>query len=152
MRLFLIALLFSICNFAFADCVSDIAKQNGLNEMDVRAIIKVESGGNPKAIHHDRNGSSSYGLMQINSIHLKELRKKKVFAKDLFKSCTNVGFGATLLSRNLDRYKTMDRAIAMYNPGDRRYLSKVRTAKAQIRRERLLADFSNNRPLELAAE
>jgi hypothetical protein len=63
-----------------------------------------------------------------------------------------VGFGATLLSRNLDRYKTMDRAIAMYNPGDRRYLSKVKTAKAQIRRERLLADFSNNRPLELAAE
>jgi hypothetical protein len=46
----------------------------------------------------------------------------------------------------------MDRAIAMYNPGDRRYLSKVKTAKAQIRRERLLADFSNNRPLELAAE
>lgn len=150
MRLFLLTLLLCICNFAFADCIADIAKQNDLNEMDLRAIVKVESNNNPKAIHRDRNGSVSYGLMQINSIHLAELRKKKIYAKDLFHACTNVRFGATLVRRNLDRYKTMDRAIAMYNPGDPRYVRKVKLARAQIRREQMLSDFVHERPLQLA--
>lgn len=150
MRVFILALLLSICQFAFADCIRDIAKQNGLNEMDLRAIIKVESTGNPKAVHHDRNGSVSYGLMQINSIHLPELRKKKVYAKDLFKACTNVQFGATLLSRNLQRSGNMDRAIAMYNPGDPRYVRKVRQAASKIRQEQVLVRFAKSQPIEVA--
>lgn len=150
MRGFILLLLLSFFQIAHADCINDIAKQNGLNPMDLRAIVRVESTGNPRAIHHDRNGSTSYGLMQINSIHLPELRKKKVYAKDLYKACTNVSFGATLLSRNLKRYKTMDRAIAMYNPGDPRYVHKVRQAASNIRQEQVLARFAKNQPIELA--
>lgn len=33
------------------------------------AIAKAESGMNPKAINHNRNGSVDRGLFQINSIH-----------------------------------------------------------------------------------
>lgn len=150
MRLFVLSLLLGFCQLAFADCISDIAKEYHFNEMDLRAIIRVESNNNPKAVHHDRNGSISYGLMQINSIHLPELRKKKIFARDLFNACKNVRFGATLLSRNLERYKTMDRAIAMYNPGDPRYLRKVRMAGRQIRQEQILERFSKNQPIEVS--
>jgi len=150
MRLFILTLLFGLCQLAFADCISDIAKENHLNEMDLRSIIRVESNNNPKAVHHDRNGSVSYGLMQINSIHLRELRKKKIFAKDLLNACKNVRFGATLLSRNLERYKTMDRAIAMYNPGDPHYLRKIRMAGVQIRREQVLERFSKYQPIDVA--
>jgi soluble lytic murein transglycosylase-like protein len=151
MRLFIFTILLCLFQMAHADCISDIARQNSLDPMDLKAIVRVESKGDPKAVHHDRNGSTSYGLMQINSIHLPELRKQKVFAKDLFNSCKNVRFGATLLRRNLDRYKSMDRAIAMYNPGDPRYLGKVRTARAQLRREQMLDNFSKGLPIEVAS-
>ena len=33
------------------------------------AIALAESGGNPKATHHNSNGSTDYGLWQINSVH-----------------------------------------------------------------------------------
>ena len=33
------------------------------------AVALAESGGNPNATNHNRNGSTDYGLFQINSIH-----------------------------------------------------------------------------------
>jgi hypothetical protein len=38
-----------------------------------KKIITCESGGNPNAYHKNNNGSSDYGLMQINSIHIKRI-------------------------------------------------------------------------------
>lgn len=37
------------------------------------AIALAESGGNPDATHHNPNGSTDYGLWQINSIHSQAL-------------------------------------------------------------------------------
>ncbi len=51
------------------DYVLNEAKKVGLNPNEVDKIIQCESRWDPKAIGHNKNGSSDSGLWQINSIH-----------------------------------------------------------------------------------
>jgi soluble lytic murein transglycosylase-like protein len=39
----------------------------------LKKIATIESGINPRALNHNANGTLDYGLMQINSSHLREL-------------------------------------------------------------------------------
>jgi Lysozyme like domain len=41
----------------------------GENARVMAAIAEAESGGNPHATNHNRNGSIDYGLTQINTVH-----------------------------------------------------------------------------------
>lgn len=54
----------------------------------LKAIAITESGLNPKAINNNSNGTSDYGLMQINSIHLR--RFKDITKEDLFNPSINI--------------------------------------------------------------
>jgi len=42
---------------------------HGNDAATMAAVAKAESGGNPNAIDHDSNGTTDYGLTQINSVH-----------------------------------------------------------------------------------
>jgi soluble lytic murein transglycosylase-like protein len=53
------------------DCVTQGAVFHGVNPWVVRAIIKVESNFNAKAVNKNKNGTSDIGLAQINSMHMK---------------------------------------------------------------------------------
>ena len=109
-----------------------------------KAIIAVESGGNPFAIG-DNTARESYfpaskteavqlaeyllskghsidmGLMQINSCHL---GKKGLSLDVLFDPCGNVNFGTRLLSENFrihsgdsDKRQVLFKALSAYNTG-----------------------------------
>jgi type IV secretion system protein VirB1 len=108
-----------------------------------RAIIQVESGGNPLAIG-DNNLKKSFapqtkseavslatqlitqghsvdlGLMQINSCHLVPMG---LTLEDVFNDCQNVRIGTTILSGFYRQYRTGDpaqslmKALSAYNTG-----------------------------------
>jgi len=109
-----------------------------------KAIIRVESGGNPFAIG-DNTARRSYfpvskadavqlagyllsqghnldmGLMQINSCHL---GKKRLSLDDLFDPCENIKFGTSLLAHHFrmhsgdpDNSQVFFKALSAYNTG-----------------------------------
>jgi soluble lytic murein transglycosylase-like protein len=55
---------------ARADCFDEAAKYQKVNPLILRAIAWQESHNRPDAQHKNANGSTDYGVMQINSIHL----------------------------------------------------------------------------------
>jgi len=60
---------------AYQSCIEEASRLYGINPIIVYAIIKTESGFNPKAINKNKNGSYDLGLMQINSSWLPTLSK-----------------------------------------------------------------------------
>jgi hypothetical protein len=52
--------------------IAGVAQQAGFSGNNVTIAVAValaESGGNPAATHYNSNGSTDYGLWQINSVH-----------------------------------------------------------------------------------
>ncbi len=79
------------------------------------AIAKTESNFNPKAINTNSNGSTDIGLMQINTIHLEELKKFGITKDMLFLPEVSIDVGAYVLSRCIKRYGENWKAINCYN-------------------------------------
>jgi len=77
----------------------------GVSPLILKAIAEVESGMNPKAINHNRNGTKDLGIMQINTIWLKELKKYGIGEKELLEDpCLNIHIGAWILNRCIAKY------------------------------------------------
>lgn len=112
----------------------------------IAAIVQVESGGNPFAVHINgqaqqtpiasrdeaialatqaiaRGKSVDMGLMQVNSKHL---QKQHARVSDLFNPCTNLQIGSTILkddyvraSRQVkDQHLALKLALSAYNTGN----------------------------------
>ena len=47
--------------------IDQVSKEKGLAPDIIKAIIHNESGGNPLATNHNHNGTTDYGIMQVNS-------------------------------------------------------------------------------------
>ncbi|MCK2358165.1 lytic transglycosylase domain-containing protein, partial [Escherichia coli] len=77
----------------------------------LKTIAQQESGLVATAINHNKNKSgkiisTDYGIMQINSVHIPELKKLGVIKnKDelLKKPCLNIHTGAWILARHFQR-------------------------------------------------
>lgn len=88
-----------ILNSDVMECVYDSAKRYELPAELVLAIIETEGGGAGK-IHKNKNGTVDIGLMQINSVHLPELRKHNItYNALLYKPCVNIEVGTWLLRK-----------------------------------------------------
>jgi soluble lytic murein transglycosylase-like protein len=98
-----------------ADCFDAAAKYQRVSPTVLRAIAQVESQNNPHAINRNRNGTVDLGVMQINSIHLRELNKYGIHRRDLMNSCKNIYTGAWLLRQKVDRYGNTWKAIGSYH-------------------------------------
>ncbi|GAB6075242.1 hypothetical protein JCM12825_01200 [Desulfurobacterium crinifex] len=82
----------------------------------MKAIAEVESGMNPKAINHNRNGTKDLGLMQINTIWLKELKKYGIGEKELLEDpCLNIHIGAWILNKCIAKYGYNWKAVGCYH-------------------------------------
>ena len=119
-----------------ADCFTDAAQYQKVNPTILHGIAVVESQNNPKAINRNKNGSIDFGLMQVNSIHLPELKRYKIGRRDLMQSCKNIYVAAWLLRRAMNRYGNTWAAVGGYHsntPKERyAYAMKVRAAVKTI--------------------
>ena len=79
------------------------------------AIAKHESRLNPEAKNINSNGTVDIGIMQINTIHLKELKKYNIGIKELYDPKTNIFVGAWVLSNCIKRYGSNRNALTCYN-------------------------------------
>ncbi|EAM4449024.1 lytic transglycosylase domain-containing protein [Salmonella enterica] len=80
-------------------CVQAAAHRYNLPVKLILAVIKTEGGANG-LVKHNKNGSVDLGIMQINSIHLRTLKKFGIGYNDiLFRTCTNIEVGTWILRR-----------------------------------------------------
>ena len=93
----------------YDDIIKKAQKKHGVEFSLIKAVIKVESGFNPKAV--SKKGAK--GLMQIMPDNLKAL-----FIKDPFNPLQNIMGGTLYLRRLLRRYEyKLPLVLAAYNAG-----------------------------------
>lgn len=92
-------------------CYSASAEKWNVSERLLRAIAKVESGDNPKAV----SPADAIGLMQIHSSWLRKLKSFGITRDDLFDACTNIDVGAWILSSELKVRGNSWEAVGAYN-------------------------------------
>ncbi|SUG96117.1 Invasion protein IagB precursor [Salmonella enterica subsp. enterica] len=96
------------------------------------AIAQQESAMKPGAIGHNRDGSTDLGLMQINSFHMKRLKKMGISEKQLLQDpCISVIVGASILSDMMKIYGYSWEAVGAYNAGTSPKRSDIRKRYAK---------------------
>lgn len=119
-------------------CIAYASKNFGVNSIVIRAIVNVE-GGKIGTISKNSNGSFDLGVMQINTIHLKDIKKKypNVGWRELtFKPCVNIFVGTSILKDRMSESSSYWNGVGSYHsktPKYRnKYLIKVKAAVANL--------------------
>lgn len=107
-----LSLIATVTTAAHAFCFAEAGDRYSVSPLALWAITKAESDFNPGAVNYNKNGSIDVGLMQINSIHAKQLGKTWDL---LFDPCTNVMTGAWVLRQCIDQYGNTWEGIGCYN-------------------------------------
>jgi soluble lytic murein transglycosylase-like protein len=100
---------------AWADCYDEAAAYHQVNPLILRAIAWQESHNRPDAVGHNANGSTDYGIMQINSVHLPVLQQYGITRSTLMDGCKNVYVAAWHLRQQMDRYGNTWAAVGAYH-------------------------------------
>lgn len=112
-------------------CFKAAAEKHNVPLHLLLAISYTESRFKPYVKGHNRNGTSDYGLMQINSIWSKQAKKMghnwQAIKTD---PCANVMFGSHILKYNRKRMGSWQAAVGAYHAGF------GKTPKAKKRRQR----------------
>jgi len=103
------------CANAHADCFDAAAKYQKVNPLILRAIAWQESRNRPDALNRNVNGSTDYGLMQINSVHLPALSRYGIGRDTLMEPCKNVYIAAWHLRQKMDRHGNTWQAVGAYH-------------------------------------
>ena len=98
-----------------AACFEEAASRYQMPSALLKAISRVESGGNPNALNRNRDGSFDMGHMQINSRWLPKLSHFGISRERLWEPCTNTFVGAWILAQNVHRIGYSWNAIGAYN-------------------------------------
>jgi len=93
----------------YEEIITSMAETHGVDPMLVRALIRVESGDQPTA----RSNKGAMGLMQLmpSTARLYKVRNP-------YDPKANIAAGVQHLKSLLDRYATVDLALAAYNAGE----------------------------------
>lgn len=100
---------------AHADCFDSAAAYQHVNPFVLRAIAWQESHNHGDAVHKNDNGSTDYGLMQINSIHLPTLSQYGISSDTLMEPCKNVYIAAWHLRHQMNKYGNTWQAVGAYH-------------------------------------
>ena len=93
----------------YAEIISAMAETHGVDPLLVSALIEVESGNRPTA----RSNKGAMGLMQLmpSTARLYNVRNP-------YDPKANIAAGVKHLKSLLDRFRTVDLALAAYNAGE----------------------------------
>ncbi|WP_299657012.1 lytic transglycosylase domain-containing protein [uncultured Tateyamaria sp.] len=105
--------------------IVDAARRFGIPQPWIRAVIEVESAGNPRAVSH----AGAMGLMQIMPGTWAELRAAYGLGEDPFDPRDNILAGTAYLRQMYDRFGSPG-FLAAYNAGPTRYQEHVDTGRA----------------------
>ena len=97
---------------------------NPINNTLIKAIIKVESSGNPKAISKE----GAWGLMQVrHAIWEKELKKAGIIKnkQELFNPEKNIRAGKYILTKYYGQTGCLEKTLKKYSGNDKSYYKKV---------------------------
>ncbi len=102
---------------AIDDLITEAARRFGLPERWIRAVMKQESGFNPRATSR----AGAMGLMQVTPVTYAELRRRHGLGSDAYDPRDNILAGAAYLRELHDRFG-LEGMLPAYNAGPRRYL------------------------------
>lgn len=110
---------------AHAFCFREAGQRYHIDPLLLRSVAIQESGLNPRAINQNRNHkgavtSTDYGLMQINSTHIPELKRLGIIhsSRDLLdNACLNVEVGAWILAKAFQVCDVNWKCLGAYNAG-----------------------------------
>lgn len=97
--------------------IEEAARRFGVPDRWIRAVMRQESGFNPRATSH----AGAMGLMQVMPATYAELRRRYGFGSDPYDPRDNVLAGAAYLRELYDRFGP-EGMLAAYNAGPGRYL------------------------------
>ena len=100
--------LLNVPNSTVAHWIGHYARQQGLSQKLVQAVVQVESGYNPEAV----SSKGAMGLMQLMPGTARMLG-----VKDAFDPQQNIRGGTLYLRRMLERFGDLKLALAAYNAG-----------------------------------
>lgn len=101
-------------------CFVSAGQYYGVNPVLLKAIARVESGINPRAINRNRNGSVDRGVMQINTAWDGYLLRYGIHPNWVWHPCYNIYLGAMVLRHCQNLFGNTWRAIDCYNKGGKR--------------------------------
>jgi soluble lytic murein transglycosylase-like protein len=93
--------------------IDRVADEFGLRRALFRALIRVESGGNPKAL----SPVGARGITQVMPANAKRCRLKS--ADHLWDVTANLRCGAQILREEIDEHRDLNKALQAYNGGPR---------------------------------
>ena len=100
------------------NCWDMAGKKFNIDPWLLLAIADVETGLTSRSFNKNSNGSYDLGLMQVNTIHLKELSKYGINGKHLLDNdCVGIYVAAMLLKRSTDKYGMNIDGIGGYHSG-----------------------------------
>ena len=105
----------SLAPLAHADCFDSAAAYQHVNPFVLRAIAWQESHNHGDAVHKNDNGTTDYGLMQINSVHLAALSQYGISSDTLMEPCKNVYIAAWHLRHQMNKYGNTWQAVGAYH-------------------------------------
>ena len=110
-----IGMILLVATVAHAEdlCFDEAGVEYGISPQILRAIARVESNFQPRAINRNRNGTYDFGVMQINSSWYFTLGKE--WWMTLGDPCSNIRGGAKILSGCMKKYGYTWEAIGCYN-------------------------------------
>lgn len=111
--------------------IAEAARRFGIPQLWIRAVMEVESAGNPRAVSH----AGAMGLMQIMPSTWAELRAAYGFDDDPFDQRDNILAGTAYLRQMYDRFGSPG-FLAAYNAGPARYQEHLDTGRALPRETR----------------
>lgn len=102
---------------SIAGHVAEAARRFGIPDAWIWAVMRVESGGDPRAL----SSAGAMGLMQIMPATWTTLRTRYALGDDVYDRRANIMAGAAYLREMHDRYSDPIAMLAAYNAGPGRY-------------------------------
>ena len=131
LRVFFIFAFFHLLLFAgqsherlYDEYFLEASKEYSLPPLLLKKIATVESDLNPDMIYQNKNGTKDYGIMQINTIHIDELRYVGINEKNIMNPRINIHVAAKILSNLISQYGFNFEAIGRYHSNTPRFKEK----------------------------